>query len=214
MKKLSVLLAILSISMYGLQAQNDNEGKMGFKGGGNFSNFRGDDAGDSQMKTGFHLGGFITLPLGNISLQHELMISTRGARWDNNNNNNDISTNLLYIDLPMMLKFYFTDNFNMHLGGQVGYLMSATTKKDPEPYTDYDENVSDQFRNLDYGALAGLEFESDLGFLMGLRYYHGLANLGDDYESKVNIAGNIIITEKEALDLQNSMFQVFIGVGF
>src|SRR5690606_8414558 len=108
---------------------------------------------------------------------------------------------------------YFHENFNLHFGGQIGYLLSASNRMDPAP-EDHDKDVSDQYKKWDYGPLAGMEFTNDFGFLLGIRYYYGLTEIGEDYDSSLNVSNKIIISEIEAKDYQNSMFQVYLGVEF
>src|SRR5690606_28787965 len=103
MKKITTLLvAILFVTSGSLFAQA-GESKVGFKAGLNLANFHGDDVEDTKMKMGFHVGGFVTVPFGNIAFQPELLISTRGAKYDSDDF--DASTNLMYVDVPLLLKF-------------------------------------------------------------------------------------------------------------
>lgn len=207
MKKITILfLSLIFISLNELGAQSN---KVGFKAGGNFSNFHGDDA-DANMKTGFHVGGFVTTAFGNLAVQPEILISTKGAKWEEASV--ETYTNLLYIDVPILLKFYMTENINLHLGPQFGFLISASQKKDPEPQN-YDEDASEFYETLDYGAVGGLEFDSNIGFVIGARYYYGLAQVQEDVETEV-IVNNISIKQVKEVDIKNSMVQVYVGIGF
>lgn len=208
MKKIiTFIVAALTVTGSSLFAQA-GEDKIGFKAGVNLANIHGEDAENNKMLIGFHVGGFATIPFGNLAFQPELLISTRGAKYDDGNEDVDESINLMYVDIPLLLKFYFTDNINLHVGPQVGFNLSAKYKLDPEP-DNYDDDASEFYESLDLGADLGLEFDSDMGFVVGARYYYGLISVYEEFEMPV--AGG---TETIEYDIKNNMIQVYFGIGF
>lgn len=205
MKKIITMaaVALLAFSGNSLFAQA-GESKIGFKAGANLANIHGDDAADNKMKVGFHIGGFVTVPLGNLAFQPELLVSTRGYKADSG----DVSVNLMYLDIPLLLKFYVSDNINIHLGPQVGLNLSAKYK-----FGDDSKDI-DNFNALDIGALAGLEYDTDFGFVIGARYYYGMTKLNKDYKQETTIGGVTRTAEVDAADVKNNMIQVYVGIGF
>lgn len=214
MKKMITMaaVALLAFSGNSLFAQSGEE-KIGFKAGLNLANIHGDDAEDNKMKMGFHIGGFATIPFGNLSFQPELLISTRGYKVDTEDDDSEASLNLMYVDIPLLLKFYATDNFNIHVGPQIGFNLSSKYKMDPEP-DGFDGDASDETNSIDYGAALGLEYDTDMGLVVGARYYYGFANIGKDYEETIEVMGQTTKVEVDALDQKNNMIQIYVGIGF
>lgn len=208
---ISVLLLFL-FSGNSLFAQA-GESKIGFKAGLNLANIHGDDAKNNLMKTGYHVGGFVTIPFGNLAFQPELLISTRGYRLDSDDENVKESFNFMYVDVPLLLKFYATNNLNLHLGPQIGANLSGTYKyKNDKEDIDNSEDV-ENINVLDLGATAGIEFDSGIGLVVGARYYYGLTNIQEESEITIEINGiESSITEQN--DIKNNMIQVYVGIGF
>lgn len=202
-------VALLAFSGNSLFAQS-GEGKIGFKAGLNLANIHGDDVEDNNMKIGFHVGGFATIPFGNLAFQPELLISTRGSKFDAEGDA-EASLNLMYLDIPLLLKFYATDNFNIHVGPQVGINLSAKDKfKSDDLDIDESEDI-DEIKTMDLGAAIGVEYDTDMGLVVGARYYYGFTGIYEDFEFENPITGE---TETEEFDVKNNMIQVYVGIGF
>lgn len=209
MKKVITIaaLALLAFSGNSLFAQS-GEQKIGVKAGLNLANIHGDDAEDNAMKIGFHVGGFATIPFGNLAFQPELLISTRGYKYDSDDV--DASTNLMYVDIPLLLKFYASDNFNVHLGPQVGFNLSAKSK-----FEDESEDI-EHISTMDLGAALGVEYDTDMGLVVGARYFYGFTSIGEEYDAEFTnpLTGETMTQTVEAPDIKNNMIQVYVGIGF
>lgn len=177
---------------HNLFSQSPNSG-IGIKGGVNFASVHGDDKdkfGETNSHTSFHAGVFAQFPFGEFfSLQPELLYSRKGFERQ------DSVFRFDYLDVPVLAVFNISDNFSVHLGPQVGIMMSAKMEDDEidlEPYNTFD-----------YGAAAGLEGRLSR-FRLGTRYVHSFGDLRKEDSNGNDIDENI----------KNGVIQVYLGVGF
>lgn len=142
----------------------------------------------ADSKVGLLGGLYLTANLSDkFALQPELLYSSMGAKTD------DVSDSFGYIQVPVLLRYNVTENFNLHAGPQLGLLMSAESDG---------EDIKDFAKGTDFGASfgAGVDFGS---FNAGLRYYVGLSNIADIDTQGLPGVGEITV--------KNSSFQIFIG---
>ena len=191
MKKQSFFLYALTIFMstsFGLlSAQSTVVGpEFGIKGGVNMSNLYSDsdDINDENALWGFNAGVFAAFPIAdNVFIQPEILFSTKGAELDY-----DISgvegTNkfkLNYIEVPLLIRFNLTENFNIHVGGYASYLVSAKLSGDGD--VEFDEELdADDFERFDAGLSAGVGVDFN-PISIGLRYNYGLTTIGKEREA-------------------------------
>lgn len=149
-----------------------NAQAFGLKAGLNFANFGGNDADDFNVLTGFH-GGLVAEMhlLDALSIQPEFLYSVQGAETKTE------KFKLNYINVPVMLKLYFTDSFNVHAGPQVGILISES-----DSFTPYES------KTYDFGLAAGIEFFFADNFSVQARYTAGQAKVSDKAELKNSVA--------------------------
>ncbi|WP_445457784.1 porin family protein [Flavobacterium sp. HNIBRBA15423] len=184
-KKIAATLALLLTTSLAVNAQSkDSNAEFGFKGGVNFSNMYTEDVDDNNVLTSFNAGIYAKLPLTDaIAIQPELLYSRKGAElvYDNVFAEGTAKFKLNYIELPILLKFNLTDNFNIHAGPYFAYLIDAQVTNETDDGTfDFEDNYdNDDFNKFDYGLSAGvgLDFES-IG--IGVRYNYGLQTVGKD----------------------------------
>jgi len=151
----------------------------GIRAGVNLSDNSGDDV-EADMKAGFQLGVYLVGNLSDkIALQPELVYSGLGSKDD------DESTKLNYISIPVLLRYNINDMINLHVGPQFGILTSAK-------YGDTD--IKDGLKGLDTGLAVGLGLDF-AAFNAGLRYYAGLSNINDEGEG----------------DFKNNAIQIVVG---
>jgi hypothetical protein len=88
---------------------------------------------------------------------------------------------LNYIEVPLLLAINITDNFNIHAGPYVAYLLSGkTTNESNVTLFDFEENLDvNDYNRIDAGlaAGAGLDFRS---VSFGARYNYGLTTVGKE----------------------------------
>ena len=207
MKK--IILSSLLVLVFGFV--NAQKAQFGIKGSLNSSNFSGDTEGvDFTSRIGFNVGAFATIKLSkNITLQPEILYSTQGAEAKNVTAaiddmlfSGDVKFNLSYINVPVMLKYYVADKFNLEAGPQIGFLTSAKTSTKVDGFNQTtDEDIKDSFESLDFGLNFGAGYDFTKNISAGIRYNLGLANI-----AKTEAGDNSKV--------HNSVFSVSVGYKF
>lgn len=202
-----IILTVAAVFAFGFA--NAQDAKFGVKGGLNLANFEGDTDGlDMKSKAGFHVGGFVAIKLSDkFTLQPEVLYSTQGAKADNIQQDingtiytADVDFNLDYVNVPLMVKYYAAEKFNIEFGPQVGFLTAAKVKATINGNS-AEQDVKDQFESVDFGVNVGAGYDFTEKLSAGLRYNLGLSNIaktepGDDSK------------------LKNAVFSVSLGYKF
>jgi len=163
----------------------------GVRLGANVSNQKAELDGDTEVgdaKIGFLLGLYLTANISEkIAIQPELFYSGVGSK------DGDISINTNYLSVPILLRYNINEMINIHVGPQLGFLVSAKAAFDGNSI-----DVKDGFNSIDFGATigAGLDFGK---FNAGARYNLGLS----DIQKSDGDATDFNVT--------NRTFQIFVG---
>lgn len=159
--------------------------QLGAKAGISFSNFGGGDIEGVDFKTltNYHFGVVAELKLlDNLALQPELLYSTQGAELDGLGV--QFKNELGYIALPVLIKFYLTDNkLSLEAGPQLSFLVSEKN----------DVNFDDS-ETFDFGFAAGLSYKLTNNIFVSGRYIAGLTEV------------------KKDSDIKNSVIQFSVGI--
>jgi hypothetical protein len=189
MKYSKILIAIIFLTVLSqisvAQLKTDGGGlKFGFKGGANFSNLYTDNVDDNNVLVGFQAGVFAKVPITSFfAIQPELLYSTKGAELVYNNAfvNGTAKFRLNYIELPVLAVINLSENFNVHAGPYIAYLVDGKATNDSQgTLFDVENNLSnDDYNKIDAGLAVGLGFDADtIGF--GVRYNYGLQTVGKE----------------------------------
>lgn len=163
MKKLLLTAAFFFAGFTLVHAQS-----FGIKGGVNFSNFRGDDADNFNVLTGFHAGLITEFSVFDfLSIQPEFLYSTQGAKTK------DSDYKLDYLTLPVLAKIYITDGFNVHAGPQFGLLISES-----DNFSGYKSNT------FDFSLAAGVEYFFSDHLALQARYVSGTSTISEKAKIK------------------------------
>ncbi|OIQ22156.1 MAG: hypothetical protein BM557_01925 [Flavobacterium sp. MedPE-SWcel] len=163
MKRILLIAFVLFGSYTTVNAQ-----AFGVKAGFNFANFTGNDANDFNVLTSFHAGLVAEMHLLEaLSVQPELLYSMQGAKTK------EETYKLNYVSVPVMLKLYFTDGFNVQVGPQIGLLISES-----DNFTPYDSTT------YDLGFAGGAEFFFADNLSVQARYNAGATKISDNRELK------------------------------
>ncbi|RZJ73648.1 porin family protein [Flavobacterium sp.] len=167
---------------------------LGVKGGVNFARIAGDDVGDNDMRTNFHVGLVGELPLADIfSLQAEVLYSGQGAKAKNPGflGADEIEYKLDYINVPVLAKVYLFKGFSLEAGPQFGFKVNEKIEVDGD-----ETDELDGAEDFEFGAAGGLTFQTEMGLFASGRYNYGFTDLFKDSDSR------------------NSVFQISIGYKF
>ncbi len=173
MRKFLILIVLLGTGL-NLSAQGLD---FGVKAGVNFSSVR--DASGLDNRTGFVAGVFAGGKLGDkLGLQADLLYSQQGAEFELGDFNLD------YVNVPIVVKYYLSDNFNFHVGPQFGVLINDDAQ------TVVGETINDiATNNFDITAVLGLGFDLPMGIRLEGRYNFGLSDI-----SKTDDGKNSVVT--------------------
>ena len=197
MKKTISILACL-IFTYCSYAQLSG----GFKGGLSLSGAKYKVYGESgslDSRTGFHLGGYLTLPINNtVSIQPELVYTTAGGTYTESDvdYSYEENYNFAYMTVPVMVIVNISRVFNLQAGAQLGFVISGeweATEVDTGVTYTYSGDITDVFKSSDFTANVG--FGLNFGKMnASARYCIGLANIYTDDPDFIIKTSNIQIS--------------------
>jgi opacity protein-like surface antigen len=202
MKSLKIFAIGLFMLSTGIYAQdeatnkNDMSPSFGVKGGVNFATVTGDDFDSPDMRTSFHVGALVELPLADIfSLQVEAMYSGKGFDFEfEGPDGDDAEFQLDYIDVPVLAKVYITKGLSIEAGPQFSFLVNEEI--DTNPNSNSGDLELDDAESFDFGVAGGLTFQTEMGLFATGRYTLGLSDIYKD------------------VDVHNSTFQIGLGYKF
>lgn len=183
-KPLFAFITLAIILTLSAQSQTTRLPLVGIRGGANFSNLYTSGAQETKNLTGFNVGLFSKIPItGILAIEPEIYFTTKGATITYNNFfvNGGATFKLNYIELPLLMVLNLTDNFNIHAGPYVAYLVNGNVKNKANiDLFNFEDNITtDDFNRIDAGVVAGAGF--DFGTVsIGIRYNYGLTNVGKE----------------------------------
>jgi hypothetical protein len=181
-------IILTAAAVFAFSFANAQDMKFGAKGGLSMSS---NTLGEHTSLLAFHLGGFAEFKIsGKFAVQPELLYSAQGGKVSAGGA--DYTTNLNYINIPVMAKYYVADAFSIEAGPQIGFLMSA--KSDGT-------DIKEFCNSTDFGLNLGAGYNLNETMSLGLRYNMGLSNVIKD------VAG-------VSTDSKNSSIQLSFGYKF
>ena len=176
-----------------IQSQAQVNFRLGIKGGLNFSDLETDLNTDS--KTGYHGGAFMTFKFTKLAIQPEVIFSQQGAKF--HFNGDEIESNYSYVNIPVLLKLYLIGGLNLQVGPQFGFLATAERDEFNQlTQSKSKEDVKDQLKNSEMSVGLGLGWDLPSGFLISARYNLGLTEIND---------------AEPTWNAKNQVFQVSLG---
>ncbi|MES2410347.1 MAG: porin family protein [Bacteroidota bacterium] len=164
MKKITLtVLAVLALTFANAQDAKGTDSAMrfGVKAGYQNTNFAGDA--DTDAASNFYFGGLLDFAITQkFHVQPEVLYSMEGADND--------ETNLDFIRIPVMAKFYVAEGFNIQAGPEVAFVAGGGDFKD-------------SLKSMDFGVGLGAAYEMASGLMFDARYNLGLSDLNDDTAS-------------------------------
>jgi hypothetical protein len=192
--------------------------RFGLKAGGNLSNLSGDLANQDQYKNrfGFHGGAMLNVGLvadDFLAIQIEGLYSQKGFKYTDqqvtllgNTYRTTGSMRYDYLDVPVLLRLK-TGGLFFEAGPQYSYLLNLNNSRTQyvngsiTSGTSYSSSNLDQIKRSELGYAAGLGFQADNGFLLGLRYNGAFTDFARNGYSN-----------DEFRNARHSTFQAYIGV--
>lgn len=187
------LFFIAFIGLLGVGVTSAQELDLGLKAGANFSDFSDVKGLDMSSKTGFQVGAFAAIKMGNLAIQPELLYSQQGAKFKSK----DIDLN--YVNVPVMIKYYIISGLNIQAGPQFGFVVDDNLGK---VFTGINDGVKSN--KFDMSGLVGIGFDLPLGIRLDGRYNFGLSKA-----IKGDIEG-----ENTSPSAKNNVFTLSAGFSF
>ena len=188
MKKLFVIAALMVATL------SANAQQMFIKPmvGGTLATLTGDTEGN-KMKLGLVAGAEFGYNINDMfAVTAGALVSLQGAKFDDNSYQKDITTNLTYLNIPILANVYIAPGLAIKAGVQPGFLLSRKTKLDElvgsGTWTSVEHTSTDGMKKVDFSIPLGLSYEiSD--FVIDARYNLGLTNINDtdSYKSKNSV---------------------------
>lgn len=159
---------------------------LGIKGGVNFSKINTDNLKESTT-TGYQAGLFARFG-GNVYLQPEVYVGSRGGKFENDNNTVSGKVTFTTLNVPLLLggRVVGTDKVNLRV--MAGPIYSYNMSKN-QSFSDNFNGAFNDFGNykkstLGYQAGAGV----DIGAITAdLRYEGALTKINDSYGQRPNL---------------------------
>ncbi|MDF0715979.1 porin family protein [Muricauda sp. 334s03] len=195
-----VVFAILTMMIYGVQAQNNlgyypvfsiHDPHFGITFGPQATSFHSDSY-DSEFQFGFFLGGSFSLPLSKrFSLEPQLVYSRKGGKGDyyiNNFYEGSVRFKLHYLETPLLLNIHTKSVVDIIIGGYTGFLVDTNFDYSTYYYYGYGELDNDQFEKMDLGLITGIGINMPNGKIV-LKYSHGLSDVAKDGNAYLFLEG-------------------------
>ncbi|MCE7054941.1 PorT family protein [Algoriphagus sp. AGSA1] len=184
MKKVMLILALGLAAVQLSQAQSsDKPGGFGVRGGASLFNFGGDDVSENSYtnRVGFHVGGYAMLFMTDrLALEPGVYYSVKGTQNDDFIDSRAI---LNYVDVPVLLRLYPSDGFNVFLGPQISFL--ANSKFEGDFFGNTVSYDSDAIKETDFGLVFGLGYNLPKGFNVQASYDYGVTPIFKDSDADV-----------------------------
>lgn len=185
MKKQILSFALILITAITLNAQDQeikNKSHAGIKGGYNLASVSFDGDGETGQRSGFNIGFYGESFVNNaVATQLEVQYSQQG--YEIKNDNSTFTQKVNYINVPLLLKIYPTQNFYLEAGPQAGLAISHKEEFDSE-FNLFDNEEEFEPNKFDYGVNFGAGIKTNSGVSLGVRYHLGLGDIYDEGKPK------------------------------
>lgn len=172
MKKIVLTLSMVFALLFVADAYS--QVNIGFKAGANLGKLDGVAYSD-KFKLGYQLGGFVSVGLGKVAIQGELLFDQTNTTIRDSytsvwNDKFDKDKKLNYLSVPVLLKFNPSGFISLLAGPQFGILTNSNDN--------LWQNGEKLFKNSDFSFVTGAEVNLDPFFIYG-RYVWGFADISD-----------------------------------
>ncbi len=170
MKKTIIFAAVF----FALFSANAQKAHFGIKGGMNASSLNSSPSNsDMQTKIGFNAGLLAHIHTSNAqwAVQPEIYYSSEGAK---SKSNNDVKTNLDFLNVPVLAQYMFDNGFRIEAGPQIGFLMNAKSKDGSSSV-----DIKDQLKKVNFSIPVGVGYLTHTGLGFDARYNFGISDLND-----------------------------------
>lgn len=154
---------------------------------------------NERNRTGFYAGAAVDIPLADgFSIEPGLIYTQRGYGLRGNLTINALKINALnaratsqmhYVDVPVLFKVKPAGGFTVFAGPQVSYLVSNNLRADVNvlgfSLLNTNLNITNQFNRLDVGVTGGIGYESKSGIGVSAAFDRGFNRLDKNQNFRV-----------------------------
>ena len=136
-------------------------------------------------RTGFHLGAYGLIRKGKFGVQPEIVYSQQGQTF-NTPNYSSLRTDLGYINIPVMIKYYPVGGLSVQAGAQFGLLLSAKGDLVQTVYNNgtfslgpatLNQDLKGYLNSTDFSIAFGAGLDLPWGLNFSFRYNYGVSNI-------------------------------------
>lgn len=152
----------------------------------------------SRNRTAFYVGAGVDIPLGDmVSVEPSLIYTQRGYGLKGNLTINELKIDALnaratsqmhYIDMPVLLKIKPAAGLQIFAGPQVSYLVKNNLRADVSVFgfslLNRDIDITEQFNRWDVGVTGGVGYEFENGIGIAASYERGFQRLDKNQNFK------------------------------
>lgn len=160
-------LALLSSLVFGVVSHAQSAG-IGIKGGALVSTVKALHLRSSPLP-GATAGLYVPWGFAPMwEIQPEALVTVLGASFTEPDGDRS-TVRSMYFQVPVVLKKYFNNQFNLCFGYQFGKVLSAQEQRDGGS-----SDVTERFEDLDMGFVGGAGLDFDSGLDLSLRAYSAM----------------------------------------
>lgn len=186
MKKVIIMLAAALISVSAMA-----QVRFGVKVGADLTNFWGEGF-DHSMKPAYQIGALMEYKFNDkFAIAPEAVFAAQGGKHvkEDDVDRDELTFNLNYINVPVMLKYYVTPDFAIDLGPQVGFNVYSKYTNNSIGKIDNDKgktthDLKETTKAVDFGVGLGGTYSLTENAFLQARYTLGLTKVFDYSESK------------------------------
>ncbi len=204
MKKFFQLsVALIAVFAFTCAQPAHSQLNFGLKGGLSLANIGGDDAEDTDMRSGIHAGPFLEISLlGLISMETGAYFSQKGYSTEFEEGIDDFTfryeenVRFTYLDIPAVVKFSPLPLLHFYAGPQLSFLIDnefeeTITGPDGESITTTISDTDLQ-RSTDLAVVLGAGINLPIGLTASIGYDVGLLSAFDLNGNDVKIYNRVI----------------------
>lgn len=177
---------------------------IGIKAGLNFADVKDATDINTNTRTGYMIGGYISPGKKKfLGFRSEIILSRQGYNYKTATNTGNVD--LDYLLLPQLITVNFTKLIQIHAGGQAAFLLNAAVDSTGSG----SGSLFDYFHRFDYGVVAGAEIKPFFGFFIGGRINVSLNNVNKEAPQSGSWPNFI-----PRVDARNNVVQFYAGWRF
>lgn len=136
---------------------------------------------DTDARTSFYVGGFAEFGLKDSSHKIQTGLTFHGNGAILNEDGDEVAFKISQLNVPLLFKFAAAEGLYLNAGIYAGAIIDVEGELESGSITET-EDLTDEFKTLDFGLSVGAEYNFSNGLFLEARYNYGLVNVLDATE--------------------------------